>query len=674
MMDMADQPIICSAPYQMNLIDPGNEVIDVVPAFGDLIEIFSVSMDDQPIAAKIANWTIVAPIAIIVQAFATIISRLITFIISRFYTMNAALASEAMQRSAFNLMNGICFGALDRIKQIWDYQANYGYPIGLPTPSEAGSAWLANTIDECTFQTYVMSGNMKYEPFKRVVTGSKWKFSALELMTLDKREQLQRSDITTRLRELGSLETTDVQELEALFDQVPGPADLIRFMVRDTSNNNVVNTFGLDDGFTDNFSGQIVTWAEYQGLSSQVMTHEWRAHWSIPSPTQLYEMLHRLRHNPAFGGVQKVTDDVTAALKQQDILPYWIPKLMAVSYHSLTRTDLFRAYEKGWIDDDAFKTGMYNNGYSDDDSLTLLRFAKQERLLALRTADFTREYTQGYLSESQLSDLVEREGYDPSIVPDVVDEANYRRTLSDQRRNTEAVISQFRACRITEDEAYESLDELHVPREVSQYWIETASLKSMCGTRREWQSTLCSLLTTGDITQEQYIERMTQLKYDDIAIMHYLTLCNNRANTAKAKAQLAAQKAEQKAENQEARQQEQAAAKAARQAAATAKALAAAERSRQARNKAMEDAAMVLGQHLTDATGPVPEFVQGLYNLLQVEFGLSQNEAVNVIKFGSGKSKGMSAAEFSAWAQRTAQAGLSAPWYLYPDYMSAPQP
>lgn len=670
--DIAGQPVICSAPYTFELTFQGAQFMDVLGGMIDPTQVVNSAMAGESMASKLVKMTIVAPMAaalkVAFEVFAGI-SSAITQAFGGVYPCADAVTGNEM---IFNFLNLFMLGGLRKYKRIMTYANDYNCPIGIPSPAEAAAAWLGGEIDECTFQSYVMAGDYKYPPYKNVAMAGKYKFTALELMSLSKRQKLVRDDLPTRLREIGSLEAEDSQELEALFTQIPGPAELIRYMVRDVENQDVISTFGLDVGFGDNFQGKVKDWAQMQGLTDDQMTREWRAHWDIPSPTQLYEIYRRLRHRDSYPGPDQVLTWVKDALKQQDVLPFWQDKLIDVAFHPLTRTDLNRAYEHGWINDDDYVNGMYELGYNDNDAQTLLKFVQHERKLVIRTADFVRAYAQGYISSEQALDRATDEGFSGDAIDAVGDELKIQRQFADQHRVVDAVAAQYKSCRISYEEAQQEMADEEIPEEVINYQLNIATLHTSCGTRREMQATLANLVKAGEMGQEGYFDRMQRLKYEDAAIENYWALLQSQLSAAQKKAAAkqaeaakkaaeAATKAAQKAEQQAEKELEK-----------VQKAAAAAERSRQARNKALEDAAFTLGQDLTDATSPPSFYVQGLFNTLVSEIGLSQNEAANVIKFGSTKAKGMSSQQFSAWAMATGTAGLTEPWSLWPQWLSPP--
>jgi hypothetical protein len=666
LIDNADDPRNCTIPYQLSIIDPGGIMSGSFPQVIDVNEMVDNMMSSGSYPERLAKATILLPFAMVITFVISMFGKAYNSIIEWAGGTDGKLKLIAIGEFMLNLCNTAMLGGLRKFKRIQAYTHDFTYPTGIPTPSEAGSAWLGGEIDDCTFEAYVKAGDSKFEPFKAVVKSGKFKLTPLELVALDKRDGMLRGDLRARLREQGVLYDSDQQELLNLFIQVPGPGDIVRFMQRDVVNPNVVNTFGLDDGFTDNFQGRLKEWADQQGVTEEQMRMEWRAHWSIPSPTQLYVMLHRLRHDPDFGGPQKVEQDVETALKQQDILPYWIPRLMKVSYHALTRTDLNRAFERGWVDEDAYVDGMYQNGYSDDDAKTLLRFAVQERKLAIRNNPLMHDFASGYISGDQLWEGFAREGYSVQLAADVSEEAEYRRTVVLQRRNVDAIASQYKACRISLEEAKADAAELGIPPEVFDLQIGIAENRTLCGTKKERASTLCQALTDGFITESDYVKRMKELKYDDTAIETYLALCNDAAKRRRAKAELKAQKDAEREAQREAKAVERAERQAAGQAQRLQKLIEQQERRRQTRNAQLMSAANRLGTHLADISSPPTELVDSLFHGLQELRNLSQDEAAKVLSLTAGSSKGMSTDEYIKWVYAVALDALADPWSIAP--------
>ena len=97
----------------------------------------------------------------------------------------------------------------------------------------------------------------------------------------------------------------------------------------------------------------------------------WRAHWDLPSPTQIYTMLQRQLITP-----ETVADYLRAA----DYDPRWRDLLVAISYDPITRTDAKRAYKikaPGW-DYNRLVKAYRDVGYSEEDAKLLADFTAQD--------------------------------------------------------------------------------------------------------------------------------------------------------------------------------------------------------------------------------------------------------------------------------------------------------
>jgi hypothetical protein len=97
----------------------------------------------------------------------------------------------------------------------------------------------------------------------------------------------------------------------------------------------------------------------------------WRAHWDLPSPTQVYTMLQR----------QLIAPEVVADyLRAADYDPRWRDLLIAISYDPITRTDAKRAFKikaPGW-DYDRLVKAYRDVGYSEADARLLADFTAQD--------------------------------------------------------------------------------------------------------------------------------------------------------------------------------------------------------------------------------------------------------------------------------------------------------
>lgn len=159
-----------------------------------------------------------------------------------------------------------------------------------------------------------------------------------------------------------------VSKLKALSLAVPTASDVVRFLARDVFDEGAIRTGGLDQDFSQKYREDVFNAA---GVSRDTARLYWMAHWSLPSPSMGYQMLHR-------GLISQ--DELTDLLKLADYAPGWVDRLAAISYNVPGRVDVRRMFQLGVIPDHAGLVAAYQRmGYSPDDSETLAVFAERLR-------------------------------------------------------------------------------------------------------------------------------------------------------------------------------------------------------------------------------------------------------------------------------------------------------
>lgn len=353
----------------------------------------------------------------------------------------------------------------NHIRQPFDYMFQKQCPVLFPDATQATQAWLAGELDDSLFQVWVEQNNHCFEPWKRFADSQRSRPVPAELITMKRRGIISDSDFDVQMRQMGYLFQSDVDNIFTATELRPGQQDLIRFMVRETDNKDVVKKFDLDVGFDPNRGDDIKAWQKDIGLSDKVLRHNWRAHWVIPGPQQLFEMFHRLPQIGGFGDEKKVRTDIEEALKIQDILPFWIERLMAVSFRPLSRVDLRRAFNIGAIDEATFTRGYREIGYSQENAEALTKFGKSLRNRAARNSMPVRKWRAFCISrqeaETELIDLVD----DSSVARDILDDAECL-------MKPHPVVRQYRNLRVSRARAKDTITSFGVSDATAEKWLD----------------------------------------------------------------------------------------------------------------------------------------------------------------------------------------------------------
>lgn len=263
------------------------------------------------------------------------------------------------------------------------YSANLACPQRFLDIQQTLAAYFSNAINHS--QAATLFGMHGYCPqnVDWMIQSGRAKPLPLQLAMLRRRGLHTSGDFHTGMREIGYLEPAEAENLFRLTEQIPTMSDIIRLMRRDADDDAIAEKFGLDDLFTSKYGGRLRQWAEWQGIPDEVAKLEWRAHWTIPSPGQLFTFYHRLRKNPKYGGEEKFLQEIKDALVQQDIAPFWQDKFLDVSFHPIGRIDIRRAYNVGAVTDDELPELYGQLGYSDETAEKLAEFTRRLRRASL---------------------------------------------------------------------------------------------------------------------------------------------------------------------------------------------------------------------------------------------------------------------------------------------------
>lgn len=326
------------------------------------------------VASNLAQWFTAGPSAVATE-FAPSISR----IVGCQDDSAAQLFSAYLSVGAIQKFTG---ADLSKFLTRLDYATNSFCRRILINPEQSVIAYLANAITYEQANTAHAIYGVCEETLKQNITALRSKPLPLHLSVMRRREYITDAQYHESMRELGYLEPGVRENLFKITEQVPTLSDIIRLMVRDADDEQLVAQLQMDTQFDRKYGKQLRKWSEDQGVPELFAKYAWRAHWQIPSPGQLFEFWHRLRYDPKFGGKDKMRADITSALIQQDILPYWHEHYLAVSFRPIGRIDIRRAYNIGALTDDDLLPSFLQLGYSDENAAKMVEFTKKLRVIA----------------------------------------------------------------------------------------------------------------------------------------------------------------------------------------------------------------------------------------------------------------------------------------------------
>jgi len=235
--------------------------------------------------------------------------------------------------------------------------------------------------------------------------------------------------------------------------QIPPVQDIITMAVREAFTPEIAQRFGQYEGLP----AEYVEWVGKKGLSRDWAERYWAAHWSLPSISQGFEMVHR-------GIIDEPTLELL--LRALDVMPFWRDKLIQMSYKPLTRVDVRRMFRVGTLDEVGIKKAYRDVGYGDENADLMADFTiKQTRqtLSAFSSRDIINAYTKRFIDEGNARTLLGDIGIKQAEIQNIISTANYKRDWAFKTERIDAIENLYKKGRVDEIQTRTNLDALGLP-------------------------------------------------------------------------------------------------------------------------------------------------------------------------------------------------------------------
>jgi len=284
-----------------------------------------------------------------------------------------------------------------------------------------------------------------------------------------------------REMELQGVTPQRMAEIKELREVIPSPVDLVSMAVREAFDPDIVRKFGYDE----NFPPALAEWGKKQGLSEEWSRRYWAAHWNLPAPNQVFEMLHRLR--PGVSDV--VVDDNTMDeyLRIADIAPFWRDRLKAISYNPFTRVDVRRMFKFGILNEGQVHESYLDLGYDDEKAQAMTEFtiayATEEETGVVRSS-VIRAYSSGMIDRATAENMLSGGGYDTTSIAFYLDTIDFDQALDINELKLKNIKKRYINGVIDETTVNGEINALNLPSERVTVMLE------LWNTERESKTTL----------------------------------------------------------------------------------------------------------------------------------------------------------------------------------------
>jgi hypothetical protein len=402
------------------------------------------------------------------------------------------------------------------------------YPHQLLSPADVSAAWRKGIVSREHAVLTIRKGGYTAEDAERILEITETLPAPGDILTMRNRGIITDETARAGLRAHGIHEPW-AGHLITASSVVPPLQDVITMAVRDVFTPEVAERFGQ----FQEYPAELTTWAKAHGLSEEWAKRYWAAHWSLPSATQGFEMVHR-------GAAEE--EDLDKLLRALDVMPFWREPLKAITYLPFTRVDIRRMHKMGILDEEAVLRAHLDLGYNAEKAEALTRFTLEMngagdegvdvelgKLTRTGVLDF---YEDGSIERDRAVALLIGLGNTADAAELYVQSSDLRIERAARKESVQLILDRYAAGAVTQDEAVGQLTALNLTgREIQRAIVGLESRKAS-GTKLPSRTEAEAMVKAGALDAEGYVELLSRLGYAPVWARRFLAVLEGKLDAA----------------------------------------------------------------------------------------------------------------------------------------------
>ena len=295
-----------------------------------------------------------------------------------------------------------------------------------------------------------------------------------------------------------------IEALKFFTTVIPNAADIVRFALREVYSPEIAEQYGQFQDIPTAAYGD----AARAGLSEDMFNKYWAAHWSLPSASDGFELLHR--------GIL-TEEQLKGLLKANDIMPYWRDQLIKLSWNIPTRVDVRRFWDMRTIDEARLREIYTGLGYHAQDLEHYVLWTK----IYVDFPDLLARYKNGWITIDQVKSELITMGMSPAraetLIQEKIKKAAPERVAAEKDLTKADIISGVKKGVISRVQAAELLTDIGYSNDEAVYLLDVnipADEETSVKTARELtKGDVLAGLKSGVITEADALGKLTVLRY-----------------------------------------------------------------------------------------------------------------------------------------------------------------
>jgi len=391
-------------------------------------------------------------------------------------------------------------------------QMNESFRPDLPDIGSVLRNWFLNPEHRDRIKEILAQYGIKTEDFDLLFDSMKQAFDPDTIREMQMRGLLSPGRAAEELKRNG-FTNQQAEQMQSIFWRLPGVQDVIRFAVKEAFDEGAARELGLDEEYPE----QLTELGEKQGVKEEYLKYYWRAHWTLPSPTQATEMYHRL------GWSEKQLDDM---LRWADYPKNVRENFLNIKDRLPTRVDIRRLLRDGHISTEEAVRLYKQMGYSEENAVNLVRLAGT--MYSESEKDLTRSqiisgYNKGVINRRDTEELLENLGYDGDEIDFILDLEDYQRAENYRDKQIKAVHRRFEMGIFNRDQALSALTGLDLDQDRVTQILDEWELDRLEDLETPSRAVLGRWFKKGVIQEDQYRSEMKQIGWIDKYIDYFIS-------------------------------------------------------------------------------------------------------------------------------------------------------
>ena len=395
-----------------------------------------------------------------------------------------------------------------------DDNVNYVRELGwlLPNPMIMLQGDLQQETPRENIRDNISRADMHPDYVEKYIDAVLTKPATGDLIANELRQDPQLSDIERKLIKIG-IHPDYTGVYKTLAYPIPPIADLVTMAVREAFTPSIAARFGQYEDFPEAFE----QYAMQKGVSSEWAKRYWAAHWTLPSATQGFNMLHR--------GIID-TSELNMLLRALDVMPFWRDKLIQVAYRPLTRVDVRRMYKEGILDEAGVYEAYQDHGYNEKNAKAMTEFTVSYVLTQqtkFTTRDVISAYSKRMITSSTARGLLGQLGVRSNNISFIISTADYKREWAFTEERIKGIRNLYKRKVYDDNKARAELLKRNIASEqvdvlMQQWWYEIKEEPTQTWTTAQ----TLRFIKSGFISKARGVHELQQIGYDDEHITIYL--------------------------------------------------------------------------------------------------------------------------------------------------------